>query len=421
MQAKRIMFFGSAALVLTATASSLIWSCKHEARGLDQFEKVCFESQILPIFQTSCSLSGCHDAPGGESDYVFSTYEGIMEAISPGNPLQSEAYKSIISSGENAMPPNQPLSRLNRTLIRIWIEQGALNESCAIACDTSGIMNFDENVWPIINRSCVSCHSGENPQGGLLLDDYCKVAVQSNNGKLAKVLRGSGLPLMPPSGALPLCEIRQIELWIEGDSDTLCSLIPDTTEYYNPFACFNRDILPVLKSGCGISGCHDAITQRDGYNFTTYAGTMEAVKAGNPLSSDLYEVISTDEADDRMPPAPYSPLPQAAIDSVYKWISYGAKDEDCGESCDTVSTITFSGVVWPVILANCRGCHSGTSPSGGVSLTNYSQVAIQAGNNKLTGVLRGTGYSIMPPSGPLSDCKIRQIELWVQAGYQNNK
>jgi hypothetical protein len=56
-----------------------------------------------------------------------------------------------------------------------------------------------------------------------------------------------------------------------------------------------------------------------------------------------------------------------------------------------------------------------------VLLTNYSDVAAQASNGKLTGVLRDGIYVLMPPAGPLSECKIRQVEIWVNAGYQNNK
>jgi hypothetical protein len=145
--------------------------------------------------------------------------------------------------------------------------------------------------------------------------------------------------------------------------------------------------------------------------------------AGNPSESKLYEVITITEPDDKMPPSPYQPLSSAAIDSIYKWISYGALDEYCGEACDTVSPVTFSGIVWPIIEQNCRGCHSGLSPSGGVLLTNYTEVSAQATSGKLTGVLRGGAFVLMPspPSGPLSECRIRQVELWVQDGFLNNK
>jgi hypothetical protein len=170
-----------------------------------------------------------------------------------------------------------------------------------------------------------------------------------------------------------------------------------------------------------MTGCHDAITQAGEYVFTNYTNTLKAVSQGNPSESKLYNVITTTELGDKMPPNPYPALSTAAIDSIYSWISYGAPDEYCGEACDTITEPTFSGTVWPIIDLNCRGCHSGGAPSGGILLTNYTEVAASATSGKLTGVLRDGTYMLMPPSGPLSECRIRQIELWVQAGKQNNK
>ncbi|MBK8561892.1 MAG: hypothetical protein IPN76_00670 [Saprospiraceae bacterium] len=56
---------------------------------------VCFEQEVLPIFQSNCTQSGCHNSTSRESGYDFSTYEGILKGIEPGNYKQSEAYKVI--------------------------------------------------------------------------------------------------------------------------------------------------------------------------------------------------------------------------------------------------------------------------------------------------------------------------------------
>jgi mono/diheme cytochrome c family protein len=191
--------------------------------------------------------------------------------------------------------------------------------------------------------------------------------------------------------------------------------------YVNPRACFQRDILPVLLSGCGISGCHDATTKAGDYVFIDYATTLKSLKPGDPDESEIYEKITEKDLNDRMPPAGYDPLPPAQIDSIYQWILYGALNEECGQACDTTSVITWSEHIWPIIGSNCRGCHSGASPSGNIPLTSYTQVSAIAANGKLTGVLRATGGNQqMPPSGALPFCSIRQIELWVESGYQNN-
>ncbi len=332
----------SAVLVFMAMAAmfSGVFSCKHDPADLSGFQTVCFERDVLPIFQTGCALSGCHDAQGGgESHYRFTDYQGILEAVDPGKPESSPAYTSLTAIwSENFMPPDQPLSLNNRTLIRLWILQGALETTCA---DTTAPLD---------------------------------------------------------------------------------TITPPPPPYVNPRACFQRDIFPVLQSSCGLAGCHDGSTGENEFLATSYTTIMHSVQPGKPASSKLYRVITTSGDEDRMPPYPYSALTRAQIDSIYNWIGYGAPDEDCGESCDTTGTITFTGNIWPLVQTWCLGCHSGTYPSGNTLLTNYSQISAAAGSGLLSGALRGISPNVqMPPSGPLSECQIRQVEIWAADGAQNTR
>ena len=147
-------------------------SCRHEPDNLDLLPAVCFESKILPIFQTSCNIAGCHNG-AGESGYDFRSYEGILSSVVPGNPAKSTAYRAITTYlGESAMPPSQPLSEENRTLIRIWIAQGAQNTSCPDSIGISSGYNdptynsaricFQNDILPVIQANCgiPGCHDG---------------------------------------------------------------------------------------------------------------------------------------------------------------------------------------------------------------------------------------------------------------------
>lgn len=107
----------------------LINSCQHEGIPADQTEQICFTEQVLPIFQNSCGTSGCHDAQTGEGDYVFTDYASIMKSITPGNASKSKAYQAMISTSE-IMPPDNPLPQDKRTIVRLWIEQGAKETVC---------------------------------------------------------------------------------------------------------------------------------------------------------------------------------------------------------------------------------------------------------------------------------------------------
>lgn len=113
-------------------------SCTHEGPALDQLEEICFTEQVLPIFQNSCATTDCHDVTTAEKGYVFTDYAGIMKAITPGNSDESKAYQAITSASE-LMPPDNPLPLDKRTLIRLWIEQGAEETTCGT--DASANLN----------------------------------------------------------------------------------------------------------------------------------------------------------------------------------------------------------------------------------------------------------------------------------------
>jgi hypothetical protein len=90
---------------------------------------MCFERDILPIFQNNCSMAGCHDGTG-ESDLRLRSYSEIINGVRPGYAENSAIYRAITGTGEEMMPPVRPLSLDNRTKIRVWIEQGALSTTC---------------------------------------------------------------------------------------------------------------------------------------------------------------------------------------------------------------------------------------------------------------------------------------------------
>ena len=45
--------------------------------------------------------------------------------------------------------------------------------------------------------------------------------------------------------------------------------------------------------------------------------------------------------------------------------------------CDTTN-VTYTQSVWPIISNNCTNCHSGSTPSGNISLENYDEIAAAA-------------------------------------------
>ncbi len=106
--------------------SVIMYSCVHSLPNANDMAPVCFTSDVLPIFQANCGIAGCHSSG---SDLDLTSYPSIMNSITAYDPKNSPAYQAIISKWVNAMPPDKAIPENARTIIRIWIEQGA-KENC---------------------------------------------------------------------------------------------------------------------------------------------------------------------------------------------------------------------------------------------------------------------------------------------------
>lgn len=90
----------------------------------------------------------------------------------------------------------------------------------------------------------------------------------------------------------------------------------------------------------------------------------------------------------------------------------------------TPTTVSYSGVIQPLLNANCIACHS-TNGSAGVTLTSYSStmstvVAGNAANSLLYKAVTGNGVTKMPIGGSLSAAQIQSIADWINQGALNN-
>lgn len=195
---------------------------------------------------------------------------------------------------------------------------------------------------------------------------------------------------------------------------------PNTTNNCSPDTVyFANTISPLIASGCAKSGCHDAITHADGVNLTTYAKIMQYVIPGNAAASKLYkEIIKT--GNDRMPPPPSPAFTAEQKAVIQKWINQGAKNNAC-VNCDTTD-FKFGTAIKNIMSNKCQGCHNANYLGGGIDLSTYAAVKVQALNGKLLGSVKwATGYSPMPKnSSKLPDCEIIQIKKWIDAGALNN-
>lgn len=182
--------------------------------------RVCFETEILPLFQSNCAKSGCHDAATHTEGYVFDSYQNIIRKdIIPGNASNSEVYEVLFEDGNDKMPPapNPDLTAAQKALIGRWINEGALNTTnCGTTCDTSNF-KYSTAVSVITSAYCVGCHAGTAPSAGINLSSYAGVAAVAQSGRLYNAItHTAGYSPMPKNAAkLSDCQITQVRKWIE--------------------------------------------------------------------------------------------------------------------------------------------------------------------------------------------------------------
>jgi uncharacterized membrane protein len=185
---------------------------------------------------------------------------------------------------------------------------------------------------------------------------------------------------------------------------------------------FDNTILPLFISNCAKSGCHDAASAQDGIILNSYSNIINTgdIEPFNTNAGDIVEKITESDPDDRMPPPPIAPLTQPQINSIVQWINQGAQNNHC-DQCDTLN-VTYSGKIKPILDGKCTGCHSGSSPSGGISLSAYNGVQAVALNGRLFGAVNhSAGFVPMPQGGnKLPQCEIDAIRIWTDAGAPNN-
>lgn len=189
---------------------------------------------------------------------------------------------------------------------------------------------------------------------------------------------------------------------------------------------FKFQVLPLLRSNCALSGCHNAASAQKGVILDSYNSviTTADVEAFDLDKSDLYEVVVEEDEKDRMPPSPRAPLSASQIQIIADWILQGAKDLDCdpeAEACNTTE-VSFSEEILPILQHNCTGCHGGSAPTAGIDLSTYAAVVPVAESGKLLGVItHQPGFPKMPQGGEqLLQCDIDRIRSWIDAGALDN-
>jgi Planctomycete cytochrome C len=88
---------------------------------------------------------------------------------------------------------------------------------------------------------------------------------------------------------------------------------------------FSRDILPILSQNC--FQCHgpDEKARKAKLRLDNRQGALRVITPGNRAASELFRRISSDDPDERMPPAKTNRILTAAQkDLLRRWLDEGA-------------------------------------------------------------------------------------------------
>ena len=223
------------ALFVTGVFTILVFiSCKHEipyntpdppvigGTQTCSSDTVYFQNKVLPLLNSSCAMSGCHDVITHKEGISLATYSNIVATggVRPGNPSNSKLYTVLNKSGGDRMPPAPAaaFTAAQKDIIYKWILQGAKNNACN-DCDTT-LFTYTAAISPIMNTYCKGCHNPSSLGGGVDVSTYAGVKAIAASGKLMGTINHTAGYIAMPQGGNKMsdCRIAQIQKWITAGS-----------------------------------------------------------------------------------------------------------------------------------------------------------------------------------------------------------
>jgi hypothetical protein len=121
-------------IMLGVAAIALLAGCYKDQTvvsdtGAEITRTVTFSGDIIPIFNSSCNMSGCHSSGGKAPDLTASkAYNSLTNGgyINTETPEKSELY--LWMTGKKGTPmPTSGINKDYNALVLAWIKQGAIN------------------------------------------------------------------------------------------------------------------------------------------------------------------------------------------------------------------------------------------------------------------------------------------------------
>ncbi len=212
--------------------------------------------------------------------------------------------------------------------------------ACHLSAQEIAKVDFQSEIRPILESTCLRCHDKETAEGGLRLDSRAAALTGGDNGPALVAGRPAKSPLytsmilpsdddsVMPAEEAPLSK-SQTELvrrWIAEGADW-----PATAKLTSrPRIDFTKHIRPILEQNC--LSCHSLDNMEGDFDLsvrkTAFASGENgpAIIAFRPTKSPLYTSMILGKDDEGlMPPADKGgPLKKDLTEPIRLWISQGA-------------------------------------------------------------------------------------------------
>ena len=201
--------------------------------GLAKAE-VSFEKHVQPVLASAC-LS-CHGEKKDKGELRLHTLEDLLKGseygkvVVPGNPEKSSLYTSTVlpPDDDDIMPAKGELLTSDQAnALKEWIAAGAKWPEGLVIKQVRRI-DFVEDIKPILEATCVSCHREGHDKGDLRLDErqhafggndpaVVPFDLEKSTLYLSVTLPADHDDLMPPEkkgGPLPQEQVDLLRDWI---------------------------------------------------------------------------------------------------------------------------------------------------------------------------------------------------------------
>jgi hypothetical protein len=174
-------------------------------------------------------------------------------------------------------------------------------------------------------------------------------------------------------------------------------------------------VLPANNATAIATSIHPAVTFSEAMNSTTINTTNFTLKQGSTAVTGTVAYSGTT--------ATFTPSSALVANTIYTGtITSGVKDVAGNALASTytwsfttapaVAVISFATQVLPILQSKCMPCHGATSPTAGISITNYTTVS-KLSNTQLDN-------ANMYPKMGVTAAEQATIKAWIAAGRLNN-